>query len=96
MRLDSSFPVQCKSDAFSSNNTERFLFFAVKTIGYFAQLLILLQPTRLRRPGDNLLKRAAVIYGGVKKNQIASPLRAGDFVLQSGVPINGQRNRFCG
>jgi Probable Zinc-ribbon domain len=44
--------------------------------GNFAQLLVLLLPARLERPGEDLLKMVAVIYRGVKKHNVGVVFRS--------------------
>ena len=59
----------------------RRLFLALKCCGNFAQFLVLLRPARFCAPGQNLLKRVALIYGRMKKHKIRSLLLTTHFIL---------------
>jgi hypothetical protein len=53
------------------------LLFAPETRSHFAQQLILFLPPRFQRPREDLLKIVAVIYGGVKENNVGALFGSG-------------------
>jgi len=48
------------------------LFLAVEAASSFAQQIILFLPARLERPGEDLLKMVAVVYGSLKQNDVGT------------------------
>jgi len=65
------------------------LFLAVKSLGNFARELILFFPPRFECSGKDLLEMIAVVYGGMKKNNVGALFGSGSFVLQGWMTVGG-------
>jgi len=70
------------------------LLFAAKTSGDFAAQLILFLPPRFQCPGEDLLEMVAIVYGGMKENNVGSLFSSAQFVLQGWMIVDCHRNRL--
>src|SRR2546430_14009363 len=68
------------------------LLLAAEGSGNFAQHFVLLLPARLKSPREDLLELAAVVHGGMKKDNVGPFFGSTYFILQSGMPLDRQRD----
>ena len=76
--------------SFSRARTEHVttLLLTPETSGDFVQQLVLFLPPRFQRPCKDLLKMIAVVYGGVKENNVGALFGSREFGLHGWMTID--------